>query len=51
MQSHQTVSVVLMAKSAASRRSPATVEALEGVGWLGGWFGGGAEAAGHGFGG
>jgi hypothetical protein len=47
VQSHQTISVVLMAKSAASRRSPATVEALEGVGWLGGV----AEAAGHGFGG
>jgi hypothetical protein len=47
--SHQTISVVLMAKSAASRRSPATVEALEGIGWLGGWFGEGAEAAGHGF--
>ena len=47
--SHQTISVVLMAKSAASRRSPTTVEASEGVGWLGRWFGGGAEAAGHGF--
>jgi hypothetical protein len=41
---------ILMAKSAASRQSPVTVEALEGIGWLGGWFGGGAEeAAGHGF--
>ena len=47
--SHQTISVVLMAKSAAARRSPTTVEASEGVGWLGRWFGGGAEAAGHGF--
>jgi hypothetical protein len=42
-------SVVLMAESAASARSPATVEALEGIGWLWGWFGSGAEAAGHGF--
>jgi hypothetical protein len=49
VQSHQTISVVLMAKSAAWRRSPATVEALQGIGWLGGWFGGSAEAAGHGF--
>jgi hypothetical protein len=49
VQSHQTISVVLMAKSANSGRSPATLEALEGIGWLGGWFGCGAEAAGHGF--
>jgi len=41
--------MVLMAKSAALRGSPATVEALNGIGWLGGWFGGDAEAAGHGF--
>lgn len=50
-ESHQTISMVLMAKSAGSRRSPAMVEPLDGIGWLGGWFGGGAEAAGHGFGG
>ena len=49
VQSHQTISVVLMAKSATSRQSPAMVEALEGIGWLWGWFWGGAEAAGHGF--
>jgi hypothetical protein len=32
--SHQTISMVLMAESAASARSPATEEALEGIGWL-----------------
>jgi hypothetical protein len=42
-------SVVLMAKSAAPRLSPAMVEAPEGVGWLGRWFGGSAEVASHGF--
>ena len=51
VQSHQAISVVLMAKSATARRSPAAVEGLEGIGRLGRWFGGGAEAAGHGFGG
>jgi hypothetical protein len=38
-----------MAKSAAARQLPAMVEASESVGWLGRWFGGSAEAAGHGF--
>jgi hypothetical protein len=33
--SHQTISVVLMAKSVAARRSPAMVEAPEGVDGLG----------------
>ena len=47
--SHQTISVVLMAKSATTRQLPATEEAHEGVGWLGRWFGGDVEAAGHGF--
>jgi hypothetical protein len=39
VQSHSTISVVLVAKSATSRRSPATVEALEGIGWLWGGLG------------
>lgn len=47
--SHQTISVVLMAKSATTRQLPATEEAHEDVGWLGRWFGGDVEAAGHGF--
>ena len=47
--SHQIISVILMAKSATTRQLPATEEAHEGVGWLGRWFGGDVEAAGHGF--
>ena len=47
--SHQIISVILMAKSATTRQFPATEEAHEDVGWLGRWFGGDVEAAGHGF--
>jgi hypothetical protein len=42
-------SVVLMANLDAFGQWLVTVEAPKGIGWLGRWFGGGAEAAGHGF--
>jgi hypothetical protein len=49
--SHQTISVVLMAESAASARSPTAADVTDDVGWVKMWFWGIAEAAGHGFGG
>jgi hypothetical protein len=48
---HQTISVVLMARSTASARSPAATDVADDVGWVEGWFWGDAVAAGHGFGG